>query len=164
MLRQPDHGDRCVLGGVVGGVAGGLALAVFLVGDASIRGVDVWAGLKTPALPLFGSRVFDPGFELLPVLTGISTHFAVSIVWGVVFAVLAFGLSRIATLLAASAWGLVVWAGMMFVVLPLLGWSDVARAMPLGLALFEHLLFGLAMGIGFLPFQRPRPATEALGV
>jgi hypothetical protein len=155
MIRNPDQGDRCVLGGVVGGIAGGLAMTVLMVGHAAINGLSIWPAFKGAALPLFGTRVFEPGFDFLPVVFGVSNHFAVSMVWGVVFAVLAYGLSRVATLAAALAWGLVVWFGMYFVALPLIGWGDVARAAPVNIALFQHLLFGLAMGIGFLPFQRP---------
>jgi hypothetical protein len=44
---------------------------------------------------------------------------------------------------------------MHWVVLPVLGYADVSRAVPVNVALFEHLLFGVAMGIAFLPFQRP---------
>lgn len=39
--------------------------------------------------------------------------------------------------------------------LPLLGYADVVRAVPVNVALFAHLLFGLATGVVFLPFQRP---------
>jgi hypothetical protein len=161
MIRNPDHGDRCVLGGSVGGMTGGLAIAVLMIAHAAINGLNVWPALKAAALPLFGTRVFEPGFDLLPVVIGVSNHFAISMVWGVVFAVLAYGLSRVATLAAALAWGLVVWFGMYFVVLPVSGWGDVARAAPVNVALFQHLLFGLAMGLGFLPFQRTHIVREA---
>lgn len=161
MIRNPNEGERCVIGGAVGGMAGGLAMTVFAVAHALISRVDAWPALKLAALPLFGTRVLAPGFDFFPVLIGISNHFAISMVWGAVFAVLAYGLPRVATLAAAFAWGLVVWFGMQFVALRLIGWGDVTASMPIGLALFEHLLFGLAMGIGFLPFQRPYVVREA---
>lgn len=163
MIRNPNEGERCVIGGAVGGLAGGLAVLVFAVAHALINGIDAWPALKAAALPLFGTRVFQPGFDFFPVLFGVSNHFAIAMVWGAIFAVLAYGLPRVATLAGAVAWGLVVWFGMHFVALRLLGWTTVSASMPLGLALFEHILFGLAMGIGFLPFQRPyvvrAPAT-----
>ncbi len=161
MIRNPNEGERCVLGGAIGGIAGGLALTVFALAHALIEGADAWPVLKTAALPLYGTHVFAPGFELFPVLIGISNHFAIAMLWGAVFGVFAYGLPRVATLAAAFAWGLVVWFGMHFVVLRLMGWGEVTASMPIGLALFEHLLFGLAMGIGFLPFQRPYAVSEA---
>jgi hypothetical protein len=155
MIRNPNEGERCVVGGAIAGLAGGFAISVMMVASALINGLDLWPSLKAAALPFLGPRVFEPGFDAFGVMAGLSTHFFVSMLWGVVFAVLAFGLSRVATLVAAAAWGLVVWFGMYWVALPLLGYSDVAHAVPVNVALFEHLLFGLAMGVVFLPFQRP---------
>lgn len=155
MIRNPNEGERCVVGGAAAGLAGGVTLTVLAIAQAVITGADAWPALKGAALPVFGTRVFEPGFDLLPVIFGVSNHFAISMVWGVVFAVLAYGLSRLATLAASVGWGLVVWFTMYFIVLPFSGWGDVARATPVGIAVFDHLLFGLALGIAFLPFQRP---------
>jgi hypothetical protein len=155
MIRNPNEGERCIVGGAIAGLAGGFAISVMMIASALINGLDVWPGLKAAALPFLGPQVFEPGFDFFAVVAGMSTHFFVSMIWGVVFAVVAFGLSRVATLVAAAAWGLVVWFGMHWVALPLLGYADVVRAVPVNIALFQHLLFGLAMGIVFLPFQQP---------
>lgn len=155
MIRNPNEGERCVVGGAIAGLAGGFAISVMMVASALINGLDVWPSFKAAALPFLGPKVFEPGFDFFAVVTGVTAHFFVSMVWGVVFAVIAYGLSRIPTLIAAAAWGLVVWFGMHWVALPLLGYADVAHAVPVNVALFEHLLFGLAMGVVFLPFQRP---------
>ncbi len=155
MNRHPSGGDRCVIGGVAGGVAGGLAVLVLGVAQAAINGLDAWPALKAASLPLFGARALAPGFEGAPVLVGLTGHFAIATIWAGAFAALAYGLPRAATIVAAFAWGLVVWFGMHVVVLRLIGCYEVVSVTPIGLALFQHLLFGLAMGIGFLPFQRP---------
>jgi len=155
MIRNPNEGERCITGGAIAGLAGGFAIFVFMVASALINRLDVWPSFKAAGLPFLGTQVFAPGFDLPAVMVGVSTHFFVSMMWGVLFAVLAFGLSRVATLVAATAWGLVVWFAMQWVFLPLLGYSDVAHAVPTNVALFEHLFFGLAMGIVFVPFQQP---------
>lgn len=155
MIRNPNEGERCITGGALAGLAGGFAISVMTVASAVINGHDVWPSFKAAALPFMGTQVFAPGFDLPAVMAGVSTHFFVSMLWGAVFAVVAYGLSRVSTLVAATAWGLVVWFGMHWVALPLLGYGDVTRAIPVNMALFQHLLFGLAMGIVFLPFQRP---------
>jgi hypothetical protein len=162
MIRNPNDGERCIVGGAIAGLAGGFAITVMLVSSALLNGLDIWPSLKTAALPFLGPRVFEPGFDYLAVAAGVTTHFLVSMVWGVLFAVVAWGLSRVATLVAAAAWGLIVWFGMIWVALPVLGYVEVARSIPVNVALFEHLLFGLAMGVVFLPFQRSYPsrATE----
>lgn len=155
MIRNPNEGERCVVGGAIAGLAGGFAISVTMAAHALINGLDVWPSFKAAALPFLGPRVFEPGFDFFDVVAGASTHFLISMTWGVVFAVIAFGLSRVATLIAAAAWSLVVWFGMYWVALPLLGYADVARAVPVNIALFEHFVFGIAMGLVFLPFQRP---------
>lgn len=155
MIRNPNEGERCITGGALAGLVGGFAISLMMVASALINDLDVWPSLKAAALPFMGMRVFEPGFDLPAVMVGVSTHFFLSMFWGVLFAVVAYGLSRVSTLVAATAWGLVVWFGMHWVAMPLLGYGDVVRAVPVNLALFEHLLFGLSMGIAFLPFQRP---------
>ena len=64
---------------------------------------------------------------------------------------------RVATVLAGALWGIVVWLAMFYVVLPVAGAGVVARGAPIGGAVTGHLIFGLALGIGFLPFQRRQP-------
>lgn len=155
MIRNPNEGERCIVGGAIAGLAGGFAITLMTVASALINGLDVWPSFKTAALPFLGPRVFEPGFDAFGVMAGLSTHFFVSMVWGILFAVLAFGLSRVSTLAAAAAWGLVVWFGMHWVALPLFGYGDLAHAVPVNIALFQHLLFGLAMGVVFVPFQQP---------
>lgn len=143
-----------VKGGIVAGLIGGVVLAVFMMIVGAARGQDLWIGMKMAAYPFLGDRVMTPGFDVGPVLLGVISHFAVSIVWGVFFAVLVFGRSRTATVWLGTLWGFVVWIGMFYVVLPIVGAGAVARGAPVGLAIVEHVLFGLAVGVGFLPYQR----------
>lgn len=49
---------------------------------------------------------------------------------------------------------------MFFVVLPIVGLGSVTRTAPISAALVEHLIFGLATGVGFLPFQLPLRVTR----
>ena len=156
MIRNPNEGERCVAGGVAAGVAAGLALLVLVIAQAGINGGSPWPVLKFASLPWFGTRVLETGFDALPVLVGLIVHFAVSIGWGVAFAVLVYGLSHWATLAASLGWGILAWLVMNGVVLPVLGWGALARSAPIGLAFLFHLIFGLAMGVVFLPFQRPK--------
>lgn len=148
---------HAVKGGVVAGLIGGAILALVLLVAALAARQDVWIGLKAAGAPLLGERALEPGFDLTAVLTGVLGHFAVAIVWGVLFAVLFYGLSPTATVAVGALWGLGVWIGMSYVVLPLVGLSELARAAPVGVAIVEHVIFGLALAIGFLPFQRTRP-------
>lgn len=148
---------HAISGGIVAGLIGGIAISVFMLVAAITRGQDVWGVMKLAGAPFLGQRSLLPGFDLGAILVGIACHLAVSVVWGVLFAALFFGQSRSTTVIAGLFWGLVVWLGMFYLVLPIAGLMDVAAGVPVGMAVLEHLVFGLAVGVGFLPFQRPQP-------
>lgn len=159
MERTVQDRRHALGGGMVAGVLGGIAIAVVLVVGALAKGQDIWPAFKGAAAPFLGERATTPGFDGPAVLLGILCHFAVSIGWGVLFAAIFFGLSRGATIAVGALWGIVVWLGMYYVLLPLVGQSQMARNEPVAMAIVSHVIFGLAVAIGFLPFQRTRPHT-----
>jgi hypothetical protein len=126
---------------------------------AQIKGQDLWPSLKGAAAPFLHERAMQPGFDGPAVVLGVLCHFAVSIGWGVLFAALFYGLSRGATVAAGALWGFVVWLGMFYIVLPLAGLSQMASSEPIAMAIVSHVIFGLAVAVGFLPYQQPRPHT-----
>jgi hypothetical protein len=159
MVANSTEAKRALGGGAAAGAIGGAVLAVFMTIMALVRGMDVWSTtFKGAAAPFIGDAATQPGFDAGPVLLGTAMHFVVSIGWGIGFGLLFYGLSRGATLLASLVWGLVVWIGMFWVVLPLAGLSEMAAAAPKSTGILYHLVFGLAVGLGFLPFQRRHPA------
>jgi len=109
---------------------------------------------KVAAYPFLGTRVLSPGFDAAACALGLLAHFAVSIVWGLLFAGVAFGLSRWATLGFGAVWGLLVLFVMVYLVLPLAGAMRLEDVMAVRPAILEHVTFGVAVGLGFLPFQR----------
>jgi len=153
---RPIGRGHAAKGGIVAGVIGGIVLSVLMLVMSVSQRQDVWRGAKMAGMPFLGERAAQPGFDLGAVLVGLLSHFAVSIAWGVLFGLIFFGWSKGLTVLMGAFWGIVVWLGMFYVVLPIVGLSNVARMMPVGVAVFEHVLFGLAVGFGFLPFQRER--------
>jgi uncharacterized protein DUF6789 len=147
---------RSVAGGVVAGVVGGAVLAALLAFLAFLRHQDLWRVLKGAGAPFLGARATRPGFDAEAVLVGVLGHFAVSIIWGVLFAVIFYGLSKGATMVAGLFWGVVVWLGMYYLVLPLVGLARITHDTPIAHAIVTHVVFGLAVAAGFLPFQMPR--------
>ena len=141
-------------GGAVAGVFGGLVIELLLLARSAALHGDLWRSLKFGAYPFLGARAIAPGFDAGPVVLGLACHLGVSAVWGMLFALLAFGMSRLATVAAGAIWGVVVWAVMYHVVLPLVGAGRVVKGAPVGGAILEHVVFGLAVAVGFLPFQR----------
>ncbi len=150
-------------GGGVGGFVGGALMTLLGLTMSLAHGRDIWPGIKGAALPFIGDRAMQPGFETSPVLIGLLTHFAVAIAWGTLFGMIAFGLSRGATLVAGVIWGLIVWVGMFYVVLPMIGLGFITRSVPIGAAILQHIVFGIGVAAGFLPFQRWRRARQPGG-
>jgi hypothetical protein len=112
-----------------------------------------WVVFKVAAYPFLGRRVLVPRFDGPAVALGVISHLLVSVTWGVLFALLVHGLSRRATVWLGALWGLVVWLGMFFVVLPVLAPALSAGGYSPGVILSE-VAFGLAIGIAFAPYQR----------
>ena len=77
-------------------------------------------------------------------------HMAVSIAWGVVFALLCGGWSAGATLAAAVPFGIVVWIAMFHVVLPLLGAAWIVAGFSTARAMTEHVVYGVGVALGLL--------------
>ncbi len=143
-----------VKGGVIAGLVGGLFLSAMMTVMALAQHGDVWVGFKGAGRPFLGERMIQPGFDAVAVLVGFASHLAVSVTWGLLFGLLFYGWSKGMTVVLGALWGIVVWLGMYYVILPLVGLSSVARSVPIGAAIFFHVLFGLVVGIAFLPFQR----------
>ena len=153
----PSHGRAHALGGgVVAGIIGGIVIAIRLVASSLMKGGDAWMPLKGAAAPFLHERAAQPGFDATAVVLGAICHFAISIIWGVLFAAVFYGISRGATIAAGLLWGVVVWLVMYYAVLPLAGLADHAHAVPIPQAILSHVVFGLAVALGFLPFQHPR--------
>jgi hypothetical protein len=158
---QQRRGKNGIAGGAVAGIVGGVFIAVFLLLTNLAAGRGFWTTFKGAGAPFFGERAMEPGFDALAVLVGLVSHFAVSIGWGVLFGLLVYGLSKRATVLLGAVWGLVVWVGMYYVLLPVIGLGEIATSTPIAMAIISHLLFGLGVGLGFLPYQRRRAASRA---
>ena len=138
-------------------MVGGLALAVVLVAMRLASGMDIWPVFKGAGTPFLGAaRTMAPGFDLYAILVGTLCHFLVSIAWALPFAKFIDGQSKAVTMVAGALWGLVVWFGMYYLVLPAVGMGTMARSAPVGPAILEHVIFGLAVAFGFLPFLRTR--------
>jgi hypothetical protein len=149
----PDRGPA-MQAGAMAGLAGGLVLALFMLAVSLIQGQDIWVGVKAAGFPFLGETALQPGFALGPVLVGLITHFAVSAMWGAIFGGLFAGSSPSATIAWGAIWGLIVWLAMSRVVLPVVGAGPIASSMGAAVSVFEHLLFGLALALAFLPYQR----------
>ncbi|MDC3960072.1 hypothetical protein [Polyangium jinanense] len=146
-------------GGVIAGVFAGIVASLYGLLSTVARGVDPWIVFKWASAPFLDDRAFAPGFDAGAVVLGILVHFAVSITWGALFGLLVFGANAFRTLVFGAAYGVIVWFVMYKAVLPAVGLGAIAARVPVGPAILEHVIFGLALAIGFLPFQRRAPTV-----
>ncbi len=140
--------------GAVSGLAAGAVLTLIMTAMSMAHDTDVWYGIKGAAAPFLGERAMTPGFDGPAVALGLVSHFAISALWGVPFALLFWHASKAMTLAAGVAWGFVVWSGMYYVVLPAAGLADMAHDAPLARAVMFHMIFTVSLAAAFLGFER----------
>lgn len=150
---------RILGGGAVGGVIGGMVMAMFAMIFAAANGKGFLMPLKLIAATLFSKDAMSGGAGVL--LVGLMIHMMASIGWGIIFAaVMRRALSTANGIPIGAIFGIVVWAIMTFVVLPLV--NPVMRqsvSMMPGAWFIEHVLFG--MGVGLAPLLSERRESSA---
>ena len=144
-------------GGAIAGVVAGIVLSAIMLAMTSAAGKDPWYAVKGAGAPFLGARAMMPGFDALAVTVGVLGHLAVSAVWGILFGMLFYGLGRSATVAAGLLWGIVVWIGMYYVVLPIVGQAKMVSDAPVWRAIMFHEIFSVALALAYLPFQVPLP-------
>jgi len=133
-------GDAAVKGLFYGFMAG-IGMAIVLVGAGLAGGVPVDSTLARFA-PVSGGSL----------LTAIMAHLAVSGIYGLVFGLIWSSVLRWIrvdsglwqAILAGTAYGLLLWLGAQFVLLPTTG--AALGSLPAGQFLLAHLVYGLVLG------------------
>lgn len=132
-------------GGVSAGFRAGLVMACLFVGREVLEGPGAGYPARLVAAAWMGEAAFDPG--VWPILMGAATHFVISALLGAVFAALIGRGMRAATALGAGMmYGIGVWLGMTYFVVPVMDplMSAFIETVPFWwLAL--HLAFGACL-------------------
>jgi hypothetical protein len=136
--------------GTVAGLFGGVFFAAVMVALHSNR---KWVALKLAAYPFLGIRVMHSGFDAAAVALGVLCHFAVSIMWGIGFALLVDELSRAAVVGVGAIWGFVVWVAMFAGILPVVAPKLAEGGGAFG-NMIIHVFYGLALAGGLLLSRR----------
>ena len=146
--------SRAVAGGLVGGLVGAIIMTVILVATKIMIGLPPLADFM-----VMGTYVGGSGASVVP--AGLAAHFTVGIVDGIIFGVLVTTVGRLALTSWARASGLGLVFGflaylLVFLPVSMTGFAPIMMAMmgpsaagmmPMvqGVAVFEHLVFGLVV-------------------
>ena len=163
MIKGPIETRQSLLRGSVAGIAAGIFLTLMMTVMSAAGGRDIWYGIKGASAPIFGTRAMEPGFDVVTVVVGLVLHLAISAGWGALFAILVQGWNRMATAITGVLWGFVVWIGMYYVVLPVVGLSSMQSDAPAGRAIAFHLIFSIAMTVAYLLYPVVFPRGPRLG-
>lgn len=150
-----------LLGAVAGMVAGAMMAMYAMIASATFLGQGFFTPLYGIASPLLGPQAmmtsmkqgiyFTPG----PALLGLVIHMLWSAFYGMLFALLAFGLrfKGMMALLGGVVYGFLVFLVMSYLVLPLVGAGQMPGMVGLPSFILEHLIFGMVLGLW--PLVRP---------
>ena len=136
--------------GVGAGVVGGVVSAAWGLLMSPILGTDLVRETRLAAGPLLGVAAVERGNAALALAVGGASHMAVSVAWGVVFALVCGGRSPGKVLLAGIPFGVAVWIAMFHAVLPLLGATWIVSGFSAARAMTEHVVYGLGVALGLL--------------
>jgi hypothetical protein len=153
MVHTRNEKRAAVLAGAMAGLSAGIALTVLMTVMSAANHRDIWYAMKGAAAPFAGARAMTPGFDLPTVAQGLLDHLAISLGWGVLFALAFWGLGRGTTLAAGVLWAFVVWIGMYYVVLPIVGLEAMRNDAPVPRAIAFHLFYSLLVAGFFLLFR-----------
>ena len=135
---------------LVGGAIGGALDLLFAVTLAGVYGVGPGRVFQTIASGLLGQAAFDGGAGVQAL--GVACHFALSWIWAVLFALAAMRLPMLVRrpVMSGIAFGIVVFACMRLLVLPLSAYPHPVSFKPLSSALdlaSHMLLFGVPIAL-----------------
>lgn len=144
------------MSGVVAGLGGGLAMIIVAAMLSVALGFDMWREPREIAAPIFGLVAAN---ETMAIVVGTLLHFLISALLGAVFEILTVKLLRLPTDYGVSAvsgliYGLVLWAGAYFVVLPLVNPVLLGTYAPS--FVIQNLVYGVVTGVLY-GMLRPTP-------
>ena len=132
-----------ISGGGIAGILAGTTMASAAMLYAAASGSGFWHPVRSIAATWYGANALVGGAGVLS--AGMVTHLGTSAFGGVIFAALPSSRkSATAALLTGLVWGVVVWAGMSFAVMPWLNpmmYAGTVRREP-GWWFVLHLIYG----------------------
>ena len=160
--------------GMIGGVIGGIAFAVYEVAYSTLtKGVDAaLTPLRLIGAIALGPHALDPSYPpVRAAVVGAGVHLMFAALFGVIFAAIvwtvpALAESRLALVVAASAYGFAVWAVTFHFIAPWVGWAWLPAASVRWVQVLAHTFgFGTVLGLyldGMI--DRPRARVDRAAI
>ncbi|KVC80640.1 hypothetical protein [Burkholderia ubonensis] len=149
---------------VIGGCVAGAVFLVIQVVAAAIIGHDAWAPLRMIAAIYFGDDALAPSatVEVGILLAALGVHFALSIVFALILAVIIACFSLDSSVGMASVTG-AVFGVLLYVVnyygmTQLFPWFADARGW---MSALDHIVFGLIVSDAYMRLERPAQSSAA---
>jgi hypothetical protein len=163
-MNMGRHTASAALGGLLAGLLGAATMIVFSTVAAALAHGHFWYEPLELAgsIPTGSLARFQSGIQLDSVIIGLFVHFAVGAAWGAIFGVgvayVAYHLLPNEGLWYGAAFGILVWATDLFLVLPRVD-TAAAHAIPMWVGAVSHLCYGAVVGY-FFHFFRPHHDEE----
>jgi hypothetical protein len=148
--------------GALAGLAGGIAMSAIGALISFAIQESVWRTPKQIAAFLFGSTALaSPGFDFAPVLVGSLIHLALSMLFGVLYAILISRVFRVTTeygapVVGGLVYGLLIWLVAYFIVVPILNPALLDVYAPS--FIIQNLVYGTVVGLVYM-VVRPETYT-----
>lgn len=147
------------IAGALSGLVSGCLTALIAISIAWVRDIPLDRLVKVAAIPFLGLEVQDAAAADQVMVVGALSCAVAAILWGVLFALIFWGLSEPLTIVAGAVFGPIVWFLMASVLLPIVGLRNLHHVVPLDVALLLHVAFGALLGGVFARLQ-PIPSNE----
>jgi hypothetical protein len=139
--------------GTVAGLVGGVAMALFATTYAAIIGIGFWTPVRAIAETLVG---VDTLGATSSVIAGVAIHVLVSMIFGVLFAVVTpRSVPPVPALALGTFAGLCIFVMMTWLVLPIINpsarshlmWGSAPGTIPVAAAFAMHMIYGAGLSL-----------------
>ena len=137
----------------ISALIGGAVLAFTMVIPAAGNAHRIWPGTQFAAYPFVGNQVFEPGFQMGPLILGTVIHFVVAFIWALLFTFAVRNRTRVQTMLLSIPFGLVVWFVMHQVVLRVINAQNVLSQIHPLLGVLQHVVFAVSIAATLVLMQ-----------
>lgn len=151
VARHSPLPDIIGLGGTMAGLGAGLAMALTGLLFALALGQDIWSTPKQIAAAFgVGSGIIQPGFEILPVLTGSLIHLGTSMLLGAAFGIVTRRIMHLPSgfgvpLVSGLVYGLLIWLVAYAVFVPLMNPTLALLFSPA--FIIQNFVYGVVLGL-----------------